>query len=223
MKLPVQVTFRNMEEDGLEEYIREQAAKLERYFQGITSCRVIVELQGRHRHGNTYHVRIDLGVPGGELLVKHEPNLHATLQALESGRAGKSAESGKRYKNPRRAILAAFSEMRRRLQDYIRTRRGKVKQHVEPQAAGSVESLFPEEGYGFLRTTDGREVYFHRDAVLNGHFDRLRIGSAVRFVEGMGEKGSQASTVRILHPGKQAKSAAESEVLPRGRSTAGGK
>ena len=50
---------------------------------------------------------------------------------------------------------------------------------------------------GFIETPDGREVYFHRNAVLNDAFDRLTVGSDVRFVENEGVKGSQASTVRV--------------------------
>jgi len=215
MLLPVQVTFRNTKVDGLEEYVRQQARKLERYFSGITSCRVIVEMRGRHRHGNLYHVRIDLGVPDGELLVKHEPSLHISLQEKEAPKAIKGGELGRLHKNPRRAILDAFSEMRRRLQDYVRTRRGKVKKPAEPLSRGTVDRLFPEENYGFLATPDGRQVYFHRDSVLDRHFNRLRIGSAVRFAEEMGEKGPQASTVHLVHPRRQAKAAASVAVLRR--------
>jgi cold shock CspA family protein len=197
-----------MEEDGLEELVRQQSAKLERYFDAITSCRVIVEMRGRHRHGNLYHVRIDLGVPDGELVVKHEPSIYASLQEGEAAKAVKSGEVGRLHRHPRRAILDAFAEMRRRLQDYARTRRGKVKKHAETLSTGTVDRLFPGENYGFLTTPDSGQVYFHRDSVLSGHFDLLRIGSHVRFAEEIGEKGPQASTVRLVHPRKQAKAAA---------------
>lgn len=208
MILPVQVSFRNMENDGLDEYVREQAAKLERYFNGITSCRVVVELQGRHRHGNAYHVRIDLGVPGKELVVKQEPNLHPALRDVKTDKAHKSNEVGRVYRNPRRAITVAFSELRRQLQDYVRERRGKVKTPAENLSTGTVSTLFPDEGYGFLTTPGGQEVYFHQESVLNGLFARLRVGSLVRFAEELGDKGPQATTVNLVHPSKQAKSSA---------------
>jgi cold shock CspA family protein len=204
-----------MEEDGLEDFVRQQAAKLERYYKGITSCRVLMELHGRHQHGNLYHVRIDLGVPDGELLVKHEPNIHGTLQDVDAHEAVKSAELGRVHKYPQRALLDAFSEMRRRLQDYVRERRGDVKERAEALTTGNVSSLFPQEDYGFLTTSDDRQFYFHRDSVVDGHFDRLRIGSAVRFAEEMGEKGPQASTVHLVHPRKQAKAAAGIAVMRR--------
>jgi cold shock CspA family protein/ribosome-associated translation inhibitor RaiA len=215
MTIPVEVTFRNMEEDGLEEYVRQQVARLERYYSRIMSCRVIVEMLGRHRRGNLYHVRIDLGVPGEELVVRHEPSLHAELEELEVTRRVKSAETGRLHKTPRRAILDAFSEMRRRLQDYARTQRGDVKRHGDALDAGVVDALFPAEDHGFLVTADGREVYFHRASVLDGHFDRLRIGSRVRFAEEMGERGPQATTVRLVHPRRQARTAAAVALAPR--------
>ena len=51
---------------------------------------------------------------------------------------------------------------------------------------------------GFIETADGREIYFHRNAVLDGAYRRLRGGSEVRFVEVEGAKGAQASTVRLI-------------------------
>jgi cold shock CspA family protein len=41
-------------------------------------------------------------------------------------------------------------------------------------------------------------VYFSRASVLDGAFDDLTVGSPVAFVEEAGEKGPQASTVRVL-------------------------
>ena len=66
-----------------------------------------------------------------------------------------------------------------------------------PRGRGVVTQLFPYEGYGFLETEDGLEVYFHRHSVLDAAFDRLEIGSVVRFVEETGIKGPQASTVAL--------------------------
>ena len=209
MTYEVQISFRNMEEDGLEEYVREQAAKLERFCRGIVSCRVMVEAPGRRRHGHLYHVRIDLRVPGGELVVKHEPSLHTSLQKLDKAKVAKGNELGRIHRDPRRAISDAFSAMRRKLQDYVRVRRGKVKKHVDSLPTATVETLFPDEGYGFLATSDGKQVYFHRNSVLDGHFDQLQVGSSVRFAEEMGEQGPQASTVHIVHPHKQARAATE--------------
>ena len=61
-----------------------------------------------------------------------------------------------------------------------------------------MSKILPQEGYGFLASDDGREIYFHRNSVLGRAFPRLKIGTTVRFVEEPGEKGPQATTVRII-------------------------
>ena len=45
---------------------------------------------------------------------------------------------------------------------------------------------------------DGREIYFHRNSVLDAGFDRVSVGAEVRFVEEEGVRGPQASTVRLV-------------------------
>ncbi len=74
-------------------------------------------------------------------------------------------------------------------------RRGAVKA-LERAPHAWVSKLFPEEGYGFLETPDGREVYFHRRSVLHERFDRLEVGTEATFVEEEGKRGPQASTVK---------------------------
>lgn len=200
MLLPVQVTFRNIVgQSGLEETVHKEAAKLERFYNRISSCRVMVERPQKAASGKLYHVRIDLGIPGGELVVKHTPSLNEAGKVLL-------------HKNPRRAIHEAFQEMGRRLQDFARRQAGAVKA-VHDEQQGIVTELFPEQGYGFLETSEGRSIYFNQASVLDGHFPRLRIGTHAAFDEETGEKGPQASTVRIVHPRKQAKGAALVGVL----------
>lgn len=116
MQLPVQVTFRNTSSSkSLEALIHEKAAALETFYQAIIGCRVLVEVPHRHhRAGNPVHVRVDLTVPGQELVVTHETSLHGT-----PGEADGAAV----------AIREAFEIARRQLQDYARRQRGDVKQH----------------------------------------------------------------------------------------------
>ncbi len=92
------------------------------------------------------------------------------------------------------AIREAFDVARRRLEDHVRELRGDVKTPSAP-ARARVGKLFPQEGYGFLETGDGREVYFHRNSVLGPGFDALKIGAEVRFAEEEGVEGPQATTV----------------------------
>ena len=97
------------------------------------------------------------------------------------------------------AMRDAFDAVRRRLEDYVRRMRGFVKSRAEPNS-GAVAKLFPEEGYGFIRTPESREVYFHRNAIVAGDFNRLRVGDQVWFAEEVGDKGPQATSVHITHP-----------------------
>jgi len=213
MLLPVQVSFRNIQERAaLEPYVIKEAAKLERYYNRISSCRVMVERPQRATSGKLFHVRIDVGVPNGELVVRHTPTLHGTLQHLKEQRSRQEADSVLLQKNPQRAIHEAFQEMSRQLQDYGHRQRRAVKSK-EGLLEGTVKEILPRKGYGVLETDEGREVYFHHSAVLQGHFPQLRTGMRVKFVEEMGEKGPQASTVRMNHPRKKARTAASLGLL----------
>ena len=139
IKIPLQLTLRNMPpSEAIEAHIRERATKLDAFSDRIMSCRVVVEAPHRHHHkGKLYHVRIDMTVPGGELVVNREPSKHAS------------------HKDVYVAIRDAFGGARRKLQDYVRRQRGQVKLH-EPTPLARVSRLFPQYGFGFLETADGR-------------------------------------------------------------------
>ncbi len=181
MQLPLQITFRHMpQSEAMEARIRELAARLDRFYDHIMSCRVVVEPAGRHHHkGKLYHVRIDVTVPGKELVVNHLPEDHHE------------------YEDAYVSIRDAFDAMRRQLEDYARIRRREVKHH-EPPPQGHVSEIYPPEDYGMITTPDGREIYFHRNSVVDGDFDKLEIGDEVRFTEEQGAKGPQASTVHVV-------------------------
>lgn len=180
MKVPLQVTFRHTDRsDSVEARIRERAEKLDRIFNQIVTGRVVVDLPAqRHRKGKVFLVRIDITVPGKELVVNRDPLLNHAHEDVYV------------------AVEDAFDAMERILKEYSREIQGEVKRDVV-QDRGLVGTIFPEEGYGFIQTRDGRDVYFHRNSVLNGGFERLRQGTEVRYNEEDGEKGPQASTVDI--------------------------
>lgn len=181
MQVPLDIDFRNMpRSEAVEDDIRRHAEKLEEFFDRITSCRVVVEApHQRHRQGNLWHVRILVSAPRKELVVNREPDeRHA-------------------HEDVYVAVRDAFKAVRRQLEDYVREMRGDVKAH-ETAPHGKVVQIVPEEGFGWIETSDGRQVYFHRNALLDGGFDGLELGTEVRFVEEMGEKGPQASTVRLV-------------------------
>jgi cold shock CspA family protein len=202
MQLPLQITFRNMEPLAeAEEWIRAETAKLETFYGRVMGCRVAVEVpHGHHRKGRLYHIRIDLTLPGKELVIKHQPALSAEVRRAGPAQMAKRFELGAPHRNLHLAIADAFHLAGRSLQDYVRRQRGDVKTH-EPPSVGLVSKLLPEEGFGFLATPDGREIYFHQRSVLHGGFRRLKVGSEVTFMEEQGERGPQASTVRIRRQG----------------------
>ncbi|MCA9694567.1 MAG: HPF/RaiA family ribosome-associated protein [Nannocystaceae bacterium] len=74
MNLPLEISFRNIDRTAeIEDRIRRKAAKLERFHDRITGCRVVVEAPHKHHSkGNTFHVRVELSVPGGELVVNRD-------------------------------------------------------------------------------------------------------------------------------------------------------
>jgi cold shock CspA family protein/ribosome-associated translation inhibitor RaiA len=204
MEIPLKITFRDMAPSpAIEANIREKAAKLDSLYDRIMSCRVIVEAPHRHHHkGKTYEVRIDLTVPGGELVINRAPK---RLAAAKSIQGAEPEENFTELHEPSKhaahedvyvAIRDAFNAAGRKLQDHARRQSGKVKVH-EPAAVARIVKLFPIEDYGFLQTADGRELYFHKNSVLAPGFDRLEVGHEVHFAEELGEKGPQASTVRM--------------------------
>jgi ribosomal subunit interface protein len=180
MQLPLQISFRNMPPSpAVETDIREKVAKLEEFDDRIISARVVVETpHRRHRQGKLFHVRITLRVPGCEIVVSREPAAHHA------------------YEDVYVAIRDAFDDARRQLEDHAREARADVKAH-EPQPVGRLTTLQPADGFGFITTPDGREVYFHRNSLVDADFDELHIGDEVRFAEEAGDRGPQASTVHV--------------------------
>jgi ribosomal subunit interface protein len=180
MELPLQITFRNLDRsEAMEAKIRERAEQLDHYCAHIMRCRVTVEALHKHHHqGNHYHVRVDVTVPGQELVASREPDADGA------------------YTDAYVAIRDAFDAVRRQLEDYQRKRRGHVKTHEVPPH-GRIAELRPDEGYGRIETGDGRLVYFHRNSLVDANFDELEVGNQVRFSEEVGEQGPQASTVYV--------------------------
>lgn len=181
MQQPLQITFRHMETSaGLEAKIRERVAELERFYDRITTCHVVVEaVQHSHHQGNLYRVGVELMVPGAELVANRAPGGH---QAHEDAYV---------------AVRDAFDAIRRQLEDHARRQRGDVKSHEVPPH-GTVRQVLPAENYGMIEAADGRTIYFHRHSLLNATLEELRVGDEVRFAEERGEQGPQASSVTLV-------------------------
>jgi len=109
MHMPLQITIRDIEHsEALESLIREKAKKLDEFFNDIMSCRVVVELPHKHHHqGKQFNVRLDIGVPGSEIVVTRD---HAEDVYV--------------------ALRDAFDAAKRQLEDYVHKLRGEVKKHA---------------------------------------------------------------------------------------------
>lgn len=175
MKLPVHIEFHGMEpSEAFEASVREHMHKLESFAPDIMACRVAIDLEQKHQHqGRPYTVRIDLTLPGHELVVNRVHNEDVYV-----------------------AMRDAFNNMRRQLEDAVRKRRRQEKQHPVP-LHGEVVRLDEKEGFGFIRTPAGDEYYFNRDNVAGTPFEHVRSGSAVQFIPEVGGDGLQAKRVSL--------------------------
>lgn len=122
MQLPMQITIRDMEHsEALETHIRQKVQKLDEFFKHIMSCRVVVEMPHKHHNqGKQFNVRIDIGVPGNEIVVNRDHSEDVYI-----------------------ALRDAFDAAKRQLEDYARKVRGDVKS-PEPKRTIRRDNLFAE-------------------------------------------------------------------------------
>lgn len=181
MDSPLEITFHNMKSsDALEEDIRKRVAKLEKLYGRMVACRVSIEARTRtHQTGNVYEVHVDMRVPRGHLAVSREPH-----------------HVGERHANTdvKASIRDAFKAAEAQLRSFGKKQGGEAKPHPAP-VQGQISELFSARDYGFILTSGGARLYFHRNSVMNGGFDRLKRGDAVQFIEVMGDTGPTASKV----------------------------
>jgi len=183
MQVPVEISYRDINKTNLiDDLIREKVKKLERVCDYMTSCRVAVEKpQGAINVGSPFRIRINMRVPPGhELIVERKPGEGDMADSLE------------------KVIRYAFDAAKKQLEKLVEIQRKDVKQHPQQEVAAIIDRINYTGGYGFLRTIDGREIYFHKNSVLNKEFDKLEIGAGVNYYEEQGEEGPQASTVHVI-------------------------
>ncbi|MDE2117887.1 MAG: ribosome-associated translation inhibitor RaiA [Betaproteobacteria bacterium] len=125
MQTPLQITIRDADHsEALETHIRDKAKKLDEFFDHIMSCRVVVEVPHKHHHqGKQFNVRIDIGVPGSEIVVNRD---HAEDVYV--------------------ALRDAFDAAKRQLEDYARKLHGNVKTHRPRRPGESNEAAAGQEG-----------------------------------------------------------------------------
>jgi ribosomal subunit interface protein len=187
MQVPLQIRFHNMaSSDAIENRVRERAGRLERFFDGIISCRVTVEAPHKQPHRSTVGITLDIAVAGKAIVVKRELRHHESRD------------------DAYQVIGVAFDAAERQLEQHARLLRREVKSHDGPIYA-RVARLYPEQSYGFIETPGRQNVYFHRTVVEDGGFEELQAGSEVLYslADDEGPMGPQASRVRLVrgaHP-----------------------
>ena len=177
--LPIQVTVRNKDDSPvLLQQIQKNAEKLTRYYKRITHCRVVIDFDQKNQHrGKIFNVKVELDIPGRELMVTRKKGEDVYVVARQ-----------------------AFEVMKRQLEELARKRHGRTKTHAEV-IFGHVTRLMPHDGYGFIEGADGREYYFSMTNVAFPNFDQLQIGDGVNFnADTMGEIGRASCRERVSSP-----------------------
>jgi len=182
MDIALHLRFENMEPSAtVRAEIEREMRHLEKFRPRVTACHITVTApSARHRSGALNQVHIQMSVP---------PHQDVVVSRSHGDKAVHEHLSA--------AIKDAFAAARRQLEELIRRDRGDVKVHAV-EAHGRVSKFIAGDDYGFIESSDGREIYFHRNSVIDNGFARLIVGSQVRFVEALGEHGPQATTVQVI-------------------------
>ncbi len=186
MQIPPEIIYRNVEKtDAIAKLVQNKLDKLEKICDYIISTRVVIDRTNQsQRTANPHRVHIDIRVPPKHVIV---------VERICRVRTGEPEE-------PLDAVIRrAFDAAARELKSLVEKQRREVKKHADHRVTALVDKIFPNEGYGFLKALDGSgDIYFHRNSVLHGEWDRLIVGTGVRFAATMGEKGLQATSVEIV-------------------------
>jgi cold shock CspA family protein len=237
MKLEPEVVFRGVARDPfIDDIINKEIDKLESVCDSIISTRIAIEaLQKSHRTGNSYHVRINIRIPDHQEITAERSSdaLKRTSERLAQKETtialAEQPESDNNMKNLVRSqgrkaglkemalpelIRKTFDSARREVNKIVDKQAGQVKAPPQQQKLAMVERVIRDEDYGFLRTLDGRQLYFHRNSVLHNHWERLTVGVAVRYTEELGKKGPQATTMEMVEKMGAAEEHEELHELP---------
>jgi len=176
--MELQVEGRNLEIRKVwQDKIDEEKTRLERHHAGfVHHLRVSIESTSSHREGG-YELRLVASIPNDTVVVKRKGEKVVSL------------------------LVDAFNTLGLQLKESQRKKRQSYK--VQPEAAksaageGVVKSIFPYESYGFIVTPQGKEVYFHENALKDVAMNQLSEGDGVKFGEAQGDKGPCATWVKL--------------------------
>lgn len=134
MTTPITVTFpKSKPSPWLEAEIQQRVERLKVLFADIVSCRVVVDIPHRHhQRGNRFSIRIELGVPGEDLAITRDANLHGAVKDQDEAAWSKRFDVEATRRDVRVVLADAFDAAKRRLRDYAQVRRREVKRHAPP-------------------------------------------------------------------------------------------
>jgi ribosome-associated translation inhibitor RaiA len=190
MQIPLEITFRNVaSSESAESAIHGHVRRLERIYGRMTTCRVRVDQRNQNVNDTIPPVvHIEISVPGHkDIVVAHESD-----HLLRKSQAP----------DLRNAINEAFriaEQCLRKYKDKVTDRGIATRTHeASNEFRGHIAELTPEKDFGYMLTKEGGLLYFHRNSMLVGDFDRLRHGDEVSYVEQVGDTGPTASEVRTI-------------------------
>ena len=183
MQEPLEISFNDIEKTPqLEALIREKTERLEKFSDAIVSCHVDVAQPHAHQNsGSGYRVCIELRVPPKDSLVAHEHSSHGDI-----------------HDTVETVVNRAFDALERQLKEHTTRLREDQREHAQEDQPGTVIVIDQDKRYGIIKTVAGRDIYFTDNAVLHDDFDRIEIGTAVRYEDQPGDEGPRASTVEIV-------------------------
>lgn len=175
--MELKIETRNVElRKGWQERVEEEKEKLVRNFAAyLLHLRVVIEATTHHKEGG-FEIKLVASVPNDTVVVTRKGGAVRPL------------------------LVEAFDVLSLQLKENLRKKR-KNKKPAEALADGdsygTISKLSPHESYGFIVTVDERDVYFHENALKNVEMEELSEGDAVFYGETYGDKGPQASWVRL--------------------------
>jgi len=175
--MELKVETRNVElRKGWQERIEEEKEKLVRHYANfVLHLRVSIEATKHHKEGG-FALKVVASVPNDTIVVSRKGENMGTL------------------------LVEAFDVLSLQLKEILRKKRKDQKGldgGLEVDSFGIVRKVSPFESYGFIVTPDEREIYFHENALKDIALDQLQEGDEVTYGETIGDKGPQASWVRV--------------------------
>jgi cold shock CspA family protein/ribosome-associated translation inhibitor RaiA len=176
--MDLKVETRNVElRKGWQTKIDEERERLTRHFANfVLHLRVSIEATTHYKEGG-YELKLVASVPQDTVVV------------------------AKQGENVGPLLVEAFDVLSQQLREILRKKRkNETAADVSSPAAaqyGVIRKVLPFESYGFIVTPDEREIYFHENALKDVPLDQLTEGDEVMYGESLGDKGPQASWVRV--------------------------